>query len=253
MLCNLASGPAFAQEEHWQETSYIAESFFEIALNSKYRSTKKSIIKWQNDIHYYYDHRVPDQVLHELLTDLHMQQLSDITGLKIKQTKQLSKANLVVIFSKEATMAGDFLGMTGLKSSPSLKKSIRGNVCLAFSVFNASGQIKKATVLVAVDKAREKAGLVSCIVEELSEIMGLPNDSEKVYPSIFNDYSTDALLTGLDYVLLKILYDRRIKPGMNKQQLMPIVNKIISKLWRYKIIQHASLKVAKGGLYALLN
>ena len=245
-------GMTFANTPHWQTSSYIAKSFAEIALHSKSRSETKRIIKWEKGINYYFDHRFPERTLNEQLTGLHIQHLSNITGVKMKHTKRRSNANLVIIFSKEKNMVRDFTHSAGLKSTPAINRLIRKNVCLAYTSYSSSGKIHHATVLVAVDKAREAAGLISCIVEELSEIMGLPNDSQKVYPSIFNDYSTDALLTGLDYLMLKILYDKRIKAGMTKHQMMPIVNKIIAELRRSNIIRTAEKEVKKGGLYALM-
>jgi len=56
-------------------------------------------------------------------------------------------------------------------------------------------------------------------VEELSQVMGLPNDSDKVFPSIFNDSSIDSFLTGLDYVLLKLAYHPALQPGMTADEV----------------------------------
>lgn len=243
---------AFANVPHWQTSRYIAKSFAEIALSSIYRSGTKRIIKWEKGINYYFDHRYPDRTVNEQLAGLHLQHLTSITGVKMKHTKRRSNANLVIIFSKEKNMVRDFTHAVGLKSIPSVRKLIRKNVCLAYTSYSSSGKIHRAIVLVAIDKAREAAGLVSCIVEELSEIMGLPNDSKKVYPSIFNDYSTEDLLTGLDYLMLKILYDKRIKAGMTRRQLMPVLNKIIAELRQSNIIRTAEREVKKGGLYALM-
>ena len=103
-----------------------------------------------------------------------------------------------------------------------------------------------------VDRARERAKLLTCIVEELSQILGLPNDSEKVYPSIFNDKSCNELLTRLDYLMLKMLYDRRVKAGMDRRQVMPVLRKIVNEYQQKNIVQTAELKVMEGGLYPLL-
>lgn len=50
-------------------------------------------------------------------------------------------------------------------------------------------------------------------------MMGLPNDSDKVFPSIFNDNSIDSFLTGLDYVLLKMAYHPALKAGMSSDEV----------------------------------
>jgi hypothetical protein len=48
--------------------------------------------------------------------------------------------------------------------------------------------------------------LPACIVEELAQAMGLPNDSGLVNPSVANDKSVLELLTGLDDFMLRIIF-----------------------------------------------
>ncbi len=54
----------------------------------------------------------------------------------------------------------------------------------------------------------------SCIQEEMAQAMGLPNDSDRAQPSIFNDNEEYGVLTLHDRALLGMLYDPRLKPGM---------------------------------------
>lgn len=53
--------------------------------------------------------------------------------------------------------------------------------------------------------------------------LGLGNDSPQARPSIFNDDDEFALLTTHDEMLLKLLYDPRVKPGMDADEVRPIV------------------------------
>ena len=70
----------------------------------------------------------------------------------------------------------------------------------------------------------------SCIHEELAQGMGLANDSPDARPSIFNDDEEFALLTRHDELLLKILYDPRLRPGMTRAEAEPIVRRIAAEL-----------------------
>ncbi|WP_108503084.1 DUF2927 domain-containing protein [Paracoccus indicus] len=70
----------------------------------------------------------------------------------------------------------------------------------------------------------------SCIHEEIAQGMGLANDSPAARPSIFNDDEEFALLTRHDELLLQILYDPRLRPGMSDAQAAPIVRQIASEL-----------------------
>lgn len=70
----------------------------------------------------------------------------------------------------------------------------------------------------------------SCVHEEISQGLGLPNDSPKARPSIFNDDDEFALLTSHDELLLKMLYDQRLTPGMTADEARPIARQIATEL-----------------------
>ncbi|MGV6805657.1 MAG: DUF2927 domain-containing protein [Ruegeria sp.] len=71
---------------------------------------------------------------------------------------------------------------------------------------------------------------LSCIHEEIAQGLGLPNDSPNARPSIFNDDDEFALLTSQDEMLLTILYDPRLKPGMTADDAQPVVRIIAREL-----------------------
>ncbi|SIS82289.1 Protein of unknown function [Roseivivax lentus] len=78
----------------------------------------------------------------------------------------------------------------------------------------------------------EHPGLLmkSCIHEEVAQGLGLANDSPQARPSIFNDDDEFALLTTHDELLLKILYDPALRPGMSADAARPIVRRIAAEL-----------------------
>ena len=71
---------------------------------------------------------------------------------------------------------------------------------------------------------------LSCIHEEIAQGLGLPNDSPEARPSIFNDDDEFALLTTHDEMLLKMLYDPRLKPGMTVSEARPLARIIAREL-----------------------
>ncbi len=71
---------------------------------------------------------------------------------------------------------------------------------------------------------------LGCIEEELAQVMGLVNDDDRVRPSVFNDDEEFALLTTHDELLLRVLYDSRLRAGMTGAEAMPIVARIIEDL-----------------------
>ena len=57
----------------------------------------------------------------------------------------------------------------------------------------------------------------------MTQGLGLGNDSPQARPSIFNDDDEFALLTTHDEMLLKLLYDPKVTPGMDVDEVRPIV------------------------------
>ena len=70
----------------------------------------------------------------------------------------------------------------------------------------------------------------SCFHEELAQGLGLANDYPRARPSIFNDDEEFATLTSMDEILLKLLYDRRLKPGMREAEVRPMLGPIVAGL-----------------------
>ena len=70
----------------------------------------------------------------------------------------------------------------------------------------------------------------SCLDEEVAQLLGLPNDDGSVRPSIFNDDEEFAFLTEHDEMLLRILYDPRLRPGMGRDKVEPLVRRILDEM-----------------------
>lgn len=243
-----------AAASDWHQASYIVDSFFEIALKNEYSKKGQYVRKWPaSGIRYHYVHRVADKRLHEDLSELHLRHLQMITGLPIAPARSAKEASLIIVFSREDRLNDDLQHYFGMRSAREREDFFRHSVCLGHFSTQPDGTIDKAVVIIPVDRARDRAKLVDCIVEELTQVLGLPNDSEKVYPSIFNDRSVDHLLSGLDYILLKILYDPHLRPGMNKAEAMPVVQSIVAGFIQRGWVANADRQVQKGGLYPLLN
>jgi hypothetical protein len=70
----------------------------------------------------------------------------------------------------------------------------------------------------------------SCIQEEVAQGLGLSNDYPLARPSIFNDDEEFGFLTRHDELLLGMLYDERLRPGMSEDEARPIVGTIAREL-----------------------
>lgn len=248
----LNSSLAVAQR-HWQSTDFIIDSFIDIALNNEYDNNTSKVRKWISPIYYKIVHRTGDQALHQKLTQTHLTHLASITGLKILPSSDKHSANLKIIFSSEKKLRQELKADFVITNKQQIESLAQTGVCLAEFSIGTENNIIKAIIIIPVDRARAHAKLLSCIVEELTQILGLPNDSDKVFPSIFNDSSKDDYLSGLDLILIKALYHPSIKIGMNTKQVRRQLNYLLDGPSFQQLIFDADLKVREQGLYRLLN
>lgn len=103
------------------------------------------------------------------------------------------------------------------------------NYCTVFSY--SRGQDAVYVQAVALIRAELPQKLrQSCFHEEMAQGMGLSNDSPHARPSVFNDDEEFALLTWLDDLLLQMLYDSRLSPGMREEEARPIIQQIAAEL-----------------------
>ena len=104
------------------------------------------------------------------------------------------------------------------------------NFCTVFAYSRGGGSTY--AVAVAVIRAELPPRLRrSCFHEELAQGLGLANDSPTARPSIFNDDEEFALLTKHDELLLRMLYDPRLRPGMREDEARPIAQEIASGIF----------------------
>lgn len=71
-----------------------------------------------------------------------------------------------------------------------------------------------------------------CILEEIYQAMGLPADACHYRPSVICEQDRVFELTEADKILLRTLYDPRLRPGMSKAEAMPIARQIIAEQMR---------------------
>lgn len=106
----------------------------------------------------------------------------------------------------------------------------RSTYCLVFAWDPADDGVYKRAVAVIRGEHPDLLRL-SCIHEEIAQGLGLSNDSPQARPSIFNDDEEFALLTRHDEMLLAMLYDPRMHPGMSVDEARPVAEAIAAELF----------------------
>ncbi|MCV0426288.1 MAG: DUF2927 domain-containing protein [Roseibium sp.] len=92
--------------------------------------------------------------------------------------------------------------------------------CLVRVVSGRKG-IKRSSAVIVSDEGEFL--FKRCLVEEILQGLGPMNDDEDLTHSVFNDSSRHSRFTVFDQIILNMLYDPRIKPGMSKQQTQQIL------------------------------
>jgi hypothetical protein len=101
----------------------------------------------------------------------------------------------------------------------------RDQLCVVIGTF-APGQSSYTKAIAMIRAEHPNLMRTACVHEELAQGMGLANDSPGARPSIFNDDEEFALLTTHDELLLKMLYDPRLRTGMDPAVAAPIARQI---------------------------
>jgi acetyl-CoA acetyltransferase family protein len=105
-------------------------------------------------------------------------------------------------------------------------------VALASENYIKRHNIQPLARIAAMANAAEHPDLMrlSCLHEEITQGLGLANDSPAARPSIFNDDEEFALLTPMDELMLKMLYNPLLTPGMTEAEARPIVDSLATAL-----------------------
>jgi len=97
-------------------------------------------------------------------------------------------------------------------------------------VFRRNERYEIVRALVLVSTRESAAHKESCLLEEMTQALGLPNDSDLLQPSIFNSFDRLTALTPADRILVQALYDPRMTPGLPRPQALALTRTIIGEL-----------------------
>ncbi|MEN9533561.1 MAG: hypothetical protein RIQ83_2785 [Pseudomonadota bacterium] len=231
--------------DHWQSDAYLTQSFFEVAMKQEYGHEQNvRFSRWQQPIRLRLINEFGDKPLQAEVVKIQSQHLASIIGRPI--TLVNDNANITLIMTQHSQMASWAKRTMGQDAS--IKMALKEGLCIANFVTNARHEIARATIIIPVDYSRAKGRFLDCVVEELTQVMGLPNDSDKVFPSIFNDNSIDSFPTGLDYVLLKLAYHPALHPGMTAAEVHAALPEAIKALRAHREIAQANQRVQVNSL-----
>lgn len=164
----------------------------------------------------------------------YIKRLSRLTGVPIRLTNVNPNYNVLILNEDERQAAGPHLQKLapgiGNASLQAVTDMSRSTLCLVLAYSDNTNKSSYAKAVAVIRGEHPDLLRLSCFHEELSQGLGLANDSPSARPSIFNDDEEFGLLTNHDELLLQILYDSRLQAGMTQQQARPIVEIIANEL-----------------------
>lgn len=235
----------------WQSPDAVVDAFVELALHSDYSLRQTPLRKWTGPLRYRIVHGVGDEGIHARLVETHLDHLARITGLSIAPAASPAAANFLIVLTSDERMEADTQAFIGTTDDAHRERVFRERMCLASFRADRQGAIQRAVAVIPVDRARGRGDLIGCIAEELTHLMGLANDTEKPFPTIFHHGTVRSFLTGLDTVVLEMLYDPRLQPGLREPALRPLLLKIAVEKQRAGILEDADRRAGTEGLSTL--
>jgi Protein of unknown function (DUF2927) len=204
--------------------------------NEMYRLPDPRVHKWIGPVRVFVREDTPLDRSAARILDGHLKRLADLTGVDIDTVAQDSDANFIIVFTtrdRYVETALEALGRAPPEHHDAVARRLPTTNCVGlYQLDEKSGRMLKATVVIPLDHARAVGRVRRCIVEETTQSMGLPNDDNEVYPSIFNDSSRLDDLTEHDILLLRLLYDPRMKAGMKREEALAVAREILPELRR---------------------
>lgn len=224
----------------------LADDFVEVALHDEYlrqggklisRPTPAPLRRWQQPVAVrleFGDSVAPVQRNRDRadIADF-VARLHRVSGHPVALTGAAGNFNVLILSEDERRAIGPRLASMVPGIPPGDIAALRDlapqNYCTVFAYSNGNSPVYSQAV--ALIRAELPPRLRrSCVHEELAQGMGLANDSPRARPSVFNDDEEFAYLTRHDELLLQILYDPRLRPGMTEAEARPIVLQIAREL-----------------------
>jgi hypothetical protein len=217
----------------------LAENFVRIALYDEYTRSSQGLVanatqsrlrRWEQPVRVglRFGASVPAdrQATDRARIASFLSRLQRITGHPIRLSDASPNFFVYIVNEDERRALGPVIRSTlpGLSAADvaGITDMPRSTYCLVYAL--SPGQGSTYSTAFAVIRAEHPDLMrLSCIHEEITQGLGLANDSPLARPSIFNDDEEFALLTPMDELMLMMLYSPRLSAGMTEAEARPLV------------------------------
>jgi len=225
----ISKSTLFYVEQEYIPSKYesdLIDYFKEIALNTEYDDNPERVIKWKRPMSLFIYKAKECEEQMEIVRST-IDKLNDIVsdGFSIKLSDDINKSNAVLYLCKKERvrqlapkfhellddgLLGDYTGMTYVEYK------------LSNFVINRS--------LIFIDEEASIEEQKSAIVEELTQSIGLLNDSNKHSDSVFYeniDGVENMNYSEMDKDLIRFLYSEKMIPGFREKSAELVIKRIL--------------------------
>jgi len=223
--------PAYSNTE-------VLRNFLSIALQAEAADEVDAdggiaISKWRSPIRY---RLTGAQVRDRVQVAAFAQHLASLTDLDIREAREVERYNMDIRFvprpyrgvEMRELLATEWLGPRVARLASNWR-DYESDRCFTLTTRDPrTGVTGTAHIYI-----KDELPLVwreTCIIEEMTQSLGLLNDDSRAAPSIFNDDGAYQALTSHDELLLQVLYDPRIRSGMRRGSVVPLAEEVIAEL-----------------------
>jgi hypothetical protein len=229
-LSAVAAGGEIDSRRQLERTTFsdaeILDGFFKISFGAEFRvggPVVDRVRKYDGPVRVFLDNRaLLDR--RAQLTDIVNEVGRRIKHLDIAVTGERSQANMVVTLVRDSDLGKTIQALYGRADGPRIQRSLEPQ-CLSGYSKDDSYRILHAEVIIVVDAG--EFVFYDCAYEEILQALGPINDDPSVPWTMFNDQVRMGFFDVYDQILLNVLYDPRIRPGMSRQEAGAIVPVIL--------------------------
>jgi hypothetical protein len=131
---------------------------------------------------------------------------------------------MVVTLVRDRDLGKTIQALYGRADAPRIQRSLEPQCLSGYSKDDAY-RILHAEVIIVVDAG--EFVFYDCAYEEILQALGPINDDASVPWTMFNDDVRMGFFDIYDQILLNVLYDPRIRPGMSRQEAGVVVPAIL--------------------------
>lgn len=221
----------------------IVAQFDDVAFGHEHGPTQHVVQKWAaSPTLFFYTRSVAElQTLLPLIRQ-NADAIGRLTGLawQVSGTQERASLNFGLL------PTSDFGKLDLPGESAEEKRFLAQSACIAIAASSTQhpGAIRQGAIVVGTDISAELRR--HCLLEEMVQVMGLPNDACHYRPSLFCEQDRLADMAAADKILLKTLYDPDLRPGMPRAEALPAARRIIAAL----VESPAKIVAARPGVVA---